>query len=114
MCGSQVSGHRSQSTTLRPVTNDLRSALTLRELEPLAGLRTTRLLALDGAGVTRQQPERAELGAVAFVDLHERAGDRETEGTGLAGVAAAIDIRLDVITPEGIGRHERLLDGRHV
>src|SRR6185312_887990 len=90
------------------------TCLTLRELEPLAGLRTTRLLALDRTRITREQAEITKLAAVRLVDLHERARHRETKRAGLAGVATAVDVRLHVIAAERIGRHERLLNGRDV
>ena len=86
--------------------------LALRELEPLACLRTAGLLALDRACVAREEAEVAQLAAVRLVDLHERAGDGEAKCAGLAGLATAFDVRLDVVAAERIGRRERLLDRR--
>ena len=71
---------RAQTTALIPVA----TALALRELEPLAGLRTARLLALDRARIAREQAEVAQLAAVGLVDLHERASDGEAQRAGLA------------------------------
>src|SRR5688500_4829161 len=86
------------------------SALALRELEPLAGLRTARLLALDRARVAREQPEIAQLSAVRLVHLHERAGDGEPERARLSGEPAALEARPHVEAAERVGRRERLLD----
>ena len=62
----------------------------LRELEPLACLRTAGLLALDRAGIAREEAEVAKLAAMRLVDLHERAGDGEAQRAGLTGLAAAV------------------------
>src|SRR5688572_16649009 len=88
------------------------SCLALAELELLASLRTARLLALHRAGVARQEAEVAKLAAVPLVDLHEGAGDGETERAGLAGLPAPLHVRLHVVLAERVGRRERLLDGR--
>src|SRR5262245_52271286 len=45
-----------------------------------------------------------------FVELHERASHSEAKGTGLTRGATALEIRLDVITTERVGRRERLLN----
>src|SRR5579872_6066190 len=87
-------------------------ALSLRELEPLAGLRTARLLALDCARIAREQAEIAKLSAMRFVELHERTRDCETERAGLTGRAAAVDVRLHVEAAERVSRRERLLNRR--
>src|SRR5687768_12642621 len=71
--------------------------LSLRELESLSCFRTSRLLALDRACVARQQAEIAQLAAVAFIDLHECAGNSETQRARLTGLPAAFEIRLDVV-----------------
>src|SRR6476661_3449772 len=111
-----MAGHRrSKPARPRPPARDGRPAgcLTLAELEPLAGLRTARLLALDRARVAREEPEVAQLAAVRLVDLEQRASDREAQCAGLAGDAATLEVRLHVIAPERVGRRERLLDRRH-
>src|ERR1035437_7233477 len=84
--------------------------LAFAELEPLACLRTARLLALDGACVAREQSEIPQRGAMRLIHLDERAGDRETERTGLSGGAATVDVRLYVEAAERVGRGERLLN----
>src|SRR5690242_11878177 len=87
-------------------------ALPLGELEPLTSLRTAGLLPLDGASVTREKAEVAQLAAVGLVDLHEGAGDSETQCTGLARLATAVHVRLHVVLSESVRRRERLLDCR--
>src|SRR5918992_196588 len=87
-----------------------RSGLPLRELEPLASLRTARLLALDRARVPRQQPEVTQLAPVRLIDLYERARDGEAKRSGLPGRAAALEARADVVAPERVGCRKRLLN----
>src|SRR6185312_7068034 len=72
----------------------------LRELEPLARLRTARFLALHRTRIAREEAKITELPAVSLVDLHEGARHRETERAGLAGVPAAVNVRLHVIASE--------------
>src|SRR3954466_979387 len=50
---------------------------------------------------------------MSLVDLHEGARHRETKGTSLARLAAAGNVRLDVVLTESIGCREGLLDRRH-
>ena len=88
------------------------STLALAELEPLACPRTAGLLALDSARVTREEAQVAQLAAVRLVDLDEGARDGEAQRTGLAGLTAAVDVRLDIVAAERVGRREGLLDGR--
>src|SRR5215218_5355209 len=90
-----------------------RTVLSLRELEPLACLRTAGLLALDRACVAGEQAEVAQLAAVCLVDLHQRARDGEPKRPSLPRLAAAGDVRLDVVLTEPVGRRERLLDRGH-
>src|SRR5437762_2298037 len=90
------------------------SGLTLRELELLACLGTAGLLALDRSRVTRQQLQVAELPAMRFIQLHQRAGDGQSQSACLSGESSAFDLRLDVIAPERVGDGERLLNGRDV
>src|SRR6185503_13185020 len=60
--------------------------LTLRELESLTRLRTTRLLSLDRACVARQEAEIAKLPTMRFVDHHQRTSDGETKRARLTRV----------------------------
>src|SRR4051794_38928369 len=106
--GRASSAERSDSTLVaRPSTLSL---LPLAELELLAGLRAAGLLALDGAGVARQEAELTELAAVPLVDLDEGAGDGEAQRAGLTRLSAALDVGLHVVLAEVVGRRERLLD----
>src|SRR3954453_7857614 len=75
---------------MRGMKPSLRSALAV--LRRLAGLLETGLLALDDAGVTREQPGLLERGAVGlFVDRVQAASHAEAQGAGLTGDAAAVD-----------------------
>src|SRR5262245_2101132 len=69
----------------------------LAVLRRLTGLLETGLLALDDAGVTREQPGLLERRAVGL-DVHgvQAAGHAETQRTGLAGDATAVDAGDDV------------------
>ena len=71
--------------------------LTFRELEALAGLGLTGFLALDSARVAGHEAVLAQYALVLGVDLHQCAGDSQTQGLGLAGVAAAVEVDVDVI-----------------
>src|SRR3972149_4736439 len=84
--------------------------LPLRELEPLAGSRTSRLLALHRARVAGQQPGRAQLRAVHLIRLAERPRDRVAHGPCLAADTSNIDMRHDIERAQGISGRERLLD----
>src|SRR5688572_1923462 len=86
--------------------------LALAELEPLAGLRTAGLLALDGTRIAREQAEIAKLAAVGFIHDEQRTGRGEAQRAGLARHAAALDLRLHVEAAERVGRAEGLLDRR--
>src|SRR5690242_5158508 len=90
-----------------------RIRLSFAELETLARLRTARLLALDGARVSSEKAEIAELASVCLVDLDERSGHRETQRAGLSRGAAAIDVGLHIVSPERVRCREWLLDRRH-
>src|SRR5688572_20213376 len=89
------------------------NSLSLAELESLSCLRTSRLLALDRACVAREQAEVAQLAAVAFIDLYERASNSETQRARLTGLPAALEIRLDVVPTQRIRRREWLLNRAH-
>ena len=71
--------------------------LTLGELEALAGFGTTGLLALYDARVAGHEAFGTERALVLGVDLHEGAGDGETESLGLTFVTAAVEVDFDVI-----------------
>src|SRR5690606_22941539 len=87
------------------------ACLTLRELRRLAGLLETGLLALDDAGVAREEPGLLERRAVVLaVDLVEGAGDREAQGARLTRGAAARDLGLDVVGAEQVEHLERVVD----
>src|SRR5690606_37588153 len=80
----------------------------LRELRGLAGLLETGLLALDDAGVAREEARLLERRAVVLpVDLVERAGDREPQRTGLARGTAARDPRRQVVGADEVEDLER-------
>src|SRR4051812_13935127 len=74
----------------------MRSALTLRELRPLAGLLETGLLALLGTGVARQEAAALELGAQVGVGLEQRARDAVAQRARLGRDAAAVHAGDDV------------------
>lgn len=71
--------------------------LTLGELETLACFGTTGLLALYDARVAGHEAFGTERALVLGVDLHEGAGDGETESLGLTFVTAAVEVDFDVI-----------------
>src|SRR5688500_4803749 len=87
-------------------------SLSLRELEPLPCLRAARLLALDRAGVAREETEIAKLAAVRLVDLHERPCHGQPQRARLPRLSAASNVRLHVVLTEAVGRGERLLNRR--
>src|SRR5664279_627388 len=85
--------------------------LPLRELRGLASLLQARLLALDDAGVTSQEAGLLEGRAVVLaVDLVERASDRETQRTGLAGRPATGDLDDHVVAAQQVEHLERVVD----
>src|SRR6476619_3347087 len=86
-----------------------RSALAV--LGSLAGLLEAGLLALDDAGVTREQPGLLQRRAVGLhVDRVERTGHAQAQRAGLAGDAAAVDAGDDVEAAHQVGVHEGLVD----
>src|SRR5690606_23420385 len=85
--------------------------LTLRELRGLAGLLQTGLLALDDAGVAREEAGLLERRAVVLtVDLVERARDREAQRTGLTRGAATGDAGDHVVRADEVEHLERVGD----
>src|SRR4051794_15744616 len=93
---------------MRGMYRALRSALGV--LRRLAGLLETGLLALDDAGVTREQPGLLERRAVGLgVDRVEAAGHAEAQGAGLTGDAAAVDAGDDVEATLELEVRERLV-----
>src|SRR5262245_14538866 len=72
-------------------------ASTLRVLRSLAGLLEPVLLGLLLALVARQEARPLQRGAHLGVDLHQRPGDAEPQGPGLAGHAAAVQGGVDVV-----------------
>src|SRR3981081_556019 len=73
---------------LRLVALRRRSALAV--LRSLTGLLQAVLLALDRTRVTLEEAGLFQDRTVIGVDLDERAGDRETQRTGLAGATAPV------------------------
>src|SRR5512142_435731 len=69
---------------------------TLRELEPLAGTRATRLLPLDLTRVTGQHALLAQGLPQVRVRLEQRAGDTQPDRTGLPRRPPAIHVALHV------------------
>src|SRR5688500_3705902 len=85
--------------------------LALGVLLSLAGLLETGLLTLDDAGVTGEVAGLLQRGAVVLdVDLVQRTGDAETQCTGLAGGATAVDAGNDVVGAFEIEDLEGLVD----
>ena len=70
--------------------------LTLRELEVLASLLATELLAFDSTRVTRHQSFLLESGLVFRVVRNERASDSQADGTHLAGNSATVGVDFDI------------------
>src|SRR3954452_10409038 len=83
----------------------------LRELRRLASLLETGLLALGDAGVTAEEAGLLEGRAVVLgVDLVQRTGDGEAQSAGLAGGAAAGDLRDHVVAADQVEDLERVVD----
>src|SRR5207247_11269661 len=72
------------------------ATLTLAELRRFAGLVETGLLALDDAGVARQEAGALERLAQVRIGLDERAGDPVADRAGLPARTAAVDAHSDV------------------
>src|SRR5262245_52034354 len=87
--------------------------LSLAELEPLPCSRATRLLALDSARITGQQPPAPELRTMQRIGQHQRPRDRQPHRTRLARLTAAIHMRLHVKRAERVRGSEGLLDVLH-
>src|SRR5919198_2721078 len=87
---------------------DKRSAL--RVLRSLAGLLEAVLLALLDPGVPGEEAGLLQGGTVVRVAGDQRAGDAEAEGAGLAGDAAAAQVRDHVELLGLLGGHQRLAD----
>src|SRR5690606_19108136 len=80
-------------------------------LRRLAGLLETGLLALDDAGVTREEAGLLEGRTVVLgVDVVQRTGDAETQRAGLARVAATRDAGDDVVGTREVQHGERVVD----
>src|SRR6185437_4036423 len=85
--------------------------LSLRELEAGAGAFLAVLLALLAAGITGDHAAGLERLAQFGIELHERAGDAELDGIGLAVDAATLDRGQDVEGLVDVGDAERLVGG---
>jgi len=81
--------------------------LSLGELEPLARLRTARLLPLNFAGVAREQILRSQPNSEAFVRLQQCSGEAETNGFSLPRQSTTGDSNEDVVLPLRLGEDER-------
>ena len=71
--------------------------LALAELEVSTSLGLTRLLALDGTAVAREESGVLELLLVLGVDLDERTGDGEAQGLALTGETTTVEVYLNII-----------------
>src|SRR3954471_24510014 len=92
-------------------TIDARAAgSALRVLGRLAGLLQAVLLPLLGPRVTGEEAGLLQRRAVVGLEPDERAGDREAQGPGLAGDAAAVQGGDDVVLVGLLQGDERLLD----
>ena len=79
------------------------------ELEATTGLGLTGLLALHGTRVAGHETFGAEGLLVLGIDLHECAGNGQTESLALSGEAATVNVHLDVVLLCGVEQRERLL-----
>src|SRR5688572_12302975 len=82
----------------------------LGELLRLAGLDEAVLLALLLPRVAGEEAGLLQDDPLLGVELSERAGDRHAQRAGLAGHAAAVDRRLDVVRLGNLGNAQRLGD----
>src|SRR5947209_3001836 len=99
--------------TTRPPAGGLvatqdRSALA--ELLPAAGAVEADLLALDLAGVARDEAGAAEVALQGHVVVDQGARDAVADRAGLAGLAATVHVDLDVEGGVVGGEHQRLAD----
>src|SRR4051812_21342714 len=101
---------RRKAETTRPPEGGpgapVRSALA--ELLATAGAVQADLLALDLAGVARDEAGAAQVGLERRVVVDEGARDAVADSPGLAGLAAAVDVDLDVEGAVVGGQDERL------
>ena len=84
-------------------------ALTLAELEAAACLRLTGLFTFNGTRVAGHEAFLTKSLLVLGIDLHECAGNGETQGLALSGVTTSEEIHLDVILLSHIQQVEGLL-----
>ncbi len=73
------------------------NVLTLGELEALACFGLAGLLRSTARGSRVMKPCFAEYGLVVGVDFNESAGDAEAESFGLAFVATAVEVDVDIV-----------------
>src|SRR5580658_4831900 len=95
-----ISGVSSALATPRipSVPNRAATGSALRVLRRLASLLQAVLLAFLLAGVPGEQPGPLEARTQFGVDLHQRAGDAETERAGLTRGPPAVHRHVDVVT----------------
>src|SRR6187401_463835 len=100
----------SPTTPLTPSVPKYRrtaAGLPLRELRRLARLVQAGLLALDDAGVAREEALPLERHTHLRIGLDQRAGDPVPDRTGLARRAAPGDAHSEVVRRRGLGHLER-------
>src|SRR5262245_31919172 len=83
------------------------ATLALAELRSLARLVQAGLLALDDAGVARQEALTLQRDAHLGIGLDERACDAVPDRAGLARLAAAVHADAQVVRRRGLGHLER-------
>ena len=71
--------------------------LTLTELEATASLRLTRLLALYLAAVACEETVVLQVLLIFGIDLHQSAGDAQTQSLALTSEATSVEVSLDVV-----------------
>ena len=87
----------------------MRMILALAELEAAACLWLTRLLTFNGTGVACEEALVLEGLLVFSVNLHQCAGDGETQSLALTGEAATVEVCLDVILLNSVEQKQWLL-----
>jgi hypothetical protein len=84
-----------------------RNGLPLAELEPLARLRTARLLPLNFASVSREQIFGSQPNPEGLICLQQCSREAQAYGFSLSGQSTAGDSNEDVVLPLRLGKDER-------